>query len=431
MIAIVLIVLVGSLAAWHWLAAPRPPVVSFGSNPDPAVVAAVTSARRRVLLWPRSGNTWGRFATVCYAHDYYEAAEVAFARAERLDPRNPRWPYLRGRSMLDHDPDRALPMLARAAELCGADGPPAVRLKYAEQLVQHGRLDEAEPIFRAALARDPSDPRALLGMGRVAVARGDYAAAVEWLERSVKQRPDVKAAHTLLAVSYGRLGRADAARRAQAEGRSRPENAKWHDPYFGEALGLRVGKDAQLERATDLLNAGDPAEAARLLREVIAAYPDADRAHVKLGAALVASGAAREAEAVLRSAVERWPGVRDLRNELGRALFAQERFDEAEAVFREVLRDDPDLGETWFNVGQCRAKQDDWRGAADAFRRTIRAGPELVAAHVDLGVSLLQLDRPGEAVGPLTRALQLDPEEPRAAALLREAQRLAKGRQPY
>jgi tetratricopeptide (TPR) repeat protein len=241
----------------------------------------------------------------------------------------------------------------------------------------------------------------------------------------MERRGDVKATYTLLAIAHGRLGGTDAARRAMLSGRRLPEITQWNDPYLGQALGLRVGRDAQFNRASDMIRERRFIEATQRLETIIRNYPDFERAHLNLGVALIESGNPESGESVLQAALARWPKSRELRNELGRALFVQGRTNEAETVFREVLRDDPNLPMAWFNLGQSLAKQSDWRGAADAFARTTRLSPELVVAHVDLGSSLLQSDRPTEAVAVFERALQLDPDNLQASAMLRTARERA------
>lgn len=418
--------LAAGLAGWYWLAAPKPPAAKL-DGADPAVVAAIEQAERSVRRLPRSASRWGRLGSVYYAHDFYAEADYCLAQAERFDPDSPRWPYLRGRSMQDQDPDKALPMLQRAAELCAndPDAPAAPRLKYAEILLERGRLDEAEALLKAVLARDGDDPRALLGMGRLELTRGNADEAVDWLTRSVGQRGDVKAAHTLLATAYQRLGRQAEAADELRVAATLPENVLWNDPYLGVALGLRVGRDADIERAGDLLRQGRKPEAVALLERVTARYPDSARAWWKLGAAYIESGKPADAERALRTAVRVAPDMVEAHNELGRAMFEQGDYAEAERHFRAALDRNPNLAETWFNLGQCRARSLDWDGAAEAFAQTVRLKPDLAVAHIDLGVALLRDGRAGEAVGPLERAVQLKQDDPRAQHLLAEARREA------
>ena len=58
--------------------------------------------------------------------------------------------------------------------------------------------EAAGAAFRAALALDPEHPRAMLGLARIALERGDAGACRELLERALRVYPDFPEAHALL-----------------------------------------------------------------------------------------------------------------------------------------------------------------------------------------------------------------------------------------
>jgi tetratricopeptide (TPR) repeat protein len=58
--------------------------------------------------------------------------------------------------------------------------------------------ESADTAFRAALALDPEHPRAMLGLARIALERGDVRACRELLERSLRAYPDFPEAHALM-----------------------------------------------------------------------------------------------------------------------------------------------------------------------------------------------------------------------------------------
>src|SRR5262245_2511579 len=126
----------GGLGGW-WLwqrqRAPEPPAVDLGGV-DPAVTAAIETARAKVRQSPRSAAAWGLLGQVLVAHDFRADALTCFAEAERFDPRDPRWPHYQGLTLYLGDPNAALPKLRRAVELCG-DNPAAPRLVLAEALL--------------------------------------------------------------------------------------------------------------------------------------------------------------------------------------------------------------------------------------------------------------------------------------------------------
>jgi tetratricopeptide (TPR) repeat protein len=403
----------------YGMLAPKPPAVRR-EGVDPAVVEAVEDACTSVRLRPWSGAAWGRLGSVLYMHDFNAEADACFARAERLAPREPRWPYLRGRSLAEYDPNAALSHLQRAVELCG-DEPVAPRLQLAEMLLERGRLDEAEVHLRRVVERHPGDGRACLGMGRAAFAQGRWAESQEYLERSIAAAPAVKASHTLLAATCQRLGDRQTAEQELRQAASLAEYAVWHDPFLGEAMALRRGREADLDRAKRLHQEGRVAEEIELLRRVVDAYPDSDGAWEKLGSAYDLQGNPAAGERALRTAVRLAPNSVVARAQLGVALFHQEKYAEAEASFREACHLKPDMAAAYYNLGLCLSREGEVKEAIKAFREAIRLKPDLAAAHVELGEALIWAGKRAEAVGPLRRALQLKSEDGRARRLLEEA----------
>lgn len=64
-----------------------------------------------------------------------------------------------------------------------ADNPPAADLDRADALEDDGRYAEAESIFRAALSVNPSDKRALHGLGRCLFGAGNPEASLVYFEQ--------------------------------------------------------------------------------------------------------------------------------------------------------------------------------------------------------------------------------------------------------
>ena len=156
----------------YWLRsspASPPPLVDL-TETDPAVAAVVKTARERVLAAPRSGQAWGHLGKVLLANEYYREAQVCLARAERLDPRNPRWPYFQAGINPANNPE-AVAKLRRTIELCG-DEPLTPQLRLAETLLAEGQVEEASKLFDRILSLSPGNPWAELGLAaRIVRAR--------------------------------------------------------------------------------------------------------------------------------------------------------------------------------------------------------------------------------------------------------------------
>src|SRR5262249_62259335 len=88
----------------------------------PAVAEAAGAARRKVRRALSPAEPGGHLGKLRRACESLPQAAACFAQAERLDPGDPRWPYLRGEALLLRDPGAALPHLQRAVGLCDRGG---------------------------------------------------------------------------------------------------------------------------------------------------------------------------------------------------------------------------------------------------------------------------------------------------------------------
>lgn len=170
----------------------------------------------------------------------------------------------------------------RLAVSAAGDGPDSASLHtlLGGIELQRGRIAAARREYRAALARNPADTTAQVGLARVAQARGRDAAALRRLRATV--RPD-SAWFELLALADAEraAGHAAAARRAFAATRA----------AFAR---LRAGgENTDTERALVEAEHGDGALAVRLARRGYAAAPSV-RAADALGYALARAGRPRE-----------------------------------------------------------------------------------------------------------------------------------------
>src|SRR5438132_8238238 len=189
---------------WFRSAPPAPPEVVL-TDMDPGVVKVVQDSRAAVRQSPRSAAAWGRLGMALVVHDFHAEANHCFAQAERLDPRDPRWPYYQGITLFLGDPKAAIPKLRRAVALCG-DQPDVPRLRLAETLFAQGYVNEATEQFRRALQHAPDNARAHLGLARLAYERNDPEESRKHLSQSIVSPFTRRAAHALRAEVYQRQG---------------------------------------------------------------------------------------------------------------------------------------------------------------------------------------------------------------------------------
>src|SRR5262249_14860708 len=111
--------LVGAAVAGYFAWRPRPAVLPpiATDHLDAEVVAAIDTARAGVMAQPEAAAAWGRLGMVLFAQDMYADCTGIFAEAERLDPKDPRWPYYRGLALIMNRPEEGIVALQRAAAI--------------------------------------------------------------------------------------------------------------------------------------------------------------------------------------------------------------------------------------------------------------------------------------------------------------------------
>jgi tetratricopeptide (TPR) repeat protein len=445
-----LALLAGTAAAgwyfWRRATSPRPPEADL-TGAEPAVAARVEEARAAVLRSPRSARAWGELGMVLRAHEFRAEADVAFAEAERLDPQNPRWPYLRALLVMARDPGAAVPLLRRAAALDGDE--PAPRLRYAEELLRGGALAEAEELFRQVL-REASDAaasgspgaraalaRARLGLGQVSYQRGDWDACLEHLRQSAAAVPDVQATHSLLAAVYHMRGDAGAAEEERRLAARLPDVPPWPDSYAEEVAEHRVSLEGLLEQSAEQLAQGRVAEAVRSLETAAREHPQSFRPPLALGRLFLQAGQYDRAAAAFEEAARRAPDNSQVLFNSGFALqrLGIERRDNAHfaaaaARYRQALALNPREAMAHLNLGLCLKELGDGDAAIRSFQEAVRHKPDHPGGHKQLGLLLLEAGRSTEARPHLEDAVRLAPSDGEAAELLEKARRQHSGGGP-
>jgi tetratricopeptide (TPR) repeat protein len=359
---------------------------------DPEVAALVESTRKEVLAAPRSADRWGRLGMVLRAHGFAAESTACFAQAQRLDPREPRWPYYRGLTLVLTDPVAGLACLRRAVDRL-ADGPAAPRFRLVEVLLEQGDLDDAGRHLEQAQQREPGHPRGRLLQARLALARQDGKAALAGLEGCWDDPRARRQTRLLAAEAWQRLGDAARAEKALAEAAPLGPDVPWDDPFVEEVNRLVVGVRARLAWAGALAGHGQAGEAVGVLQGVVEDYP-------------------REVSAWVM---------------LGRALQQQDQLGPAEGALLRAVAIDPGSVEGWFHLGVVRVFRGRKREAGDTFAAVLRLKPDHARAHFYRGLCLRDTGDPAGARRAFEQALRCQPDYEEARRALREvtAQRTA------
>jgi tetratricopeptide (TPR) repeat protein len=255
------------------------------------------------------------------------------------------------------------------------DWPP--RLWQAEILERFRKYDRARADYLRVLELRPDYPRALLGVGLIALTnRGDYAEAEAYLGRYLALDPGHAEARVGLALcQYGRGDLAGAREGALGVLGENPRHA-------GAALLLgkieaEAGRDEEAVRWLKVAEAGgaDPQGVSYQLAQVLrkagrAAEADAyERRFTEL------RDARRGLEAATRAA-EREPGSADRQYEVGRLHLLVGEHDQAAQWFTKALKQDPAHRPSHAALADYYARQADPQAAARAEFHRRRAQPD-------------------------------------------------------
>ncbi len=237
-----------------------------------------------------------------------------------------------------------------------------------------GALDlaEAQPraaqeAFRDAAGLDGADARAIQALASVDLSLGETDEAVEILTRLVQKDPKEAPIRRLLAQALVRAGDTQRAVAVLEQARSvAPED-------------LELAYDL----ATGYLHLGNAAAAEPLFRQILKERPIA-QTHVLIGRACRDAGDDERARAELLEALRLDPRARHAHYYLGTILVTK------------------------------------WQGGApleeaiNEFRAELKLEPEDTLANVQLGMALVELRRPEEALSPLELAAHVERPESRA-----------------
>ena len=180
----------------------------------------------------------------------------------------------------------------------------------------------------------------------------------------------------------------------------------------GGASRHRLTPEGVLSHAQAALGKGDPAGAARMLKEVLDRHPENAACHDMMAGVLYLSGRHADALHHARRAAELSPNTaKYLRGEAS-ILAALERNDEAIAKLRDVLALTPDDAEARNDLGASYMKAGRLEEAEAQFRRAIDDAPTAIPPRSNLEMLLMHQGRVAEAEHLYRDLLKRAPDDP-------------------
>jgi tetratricopeptide (TPR) repeat protein len=221
-----------------------------------------------------------------------------------------------------------------------------------------GRRDEAKQLCEQGLARAPNEPMLSHLLAAVLFSASENSAARRHIEASLARRPGNAAAHLL------------AARIARAQN------------DFDAAL-------SHLDRA-------------------IAIAPQRD-AFVEKARTLDQAGLTREARDAWRAILKVIPQHQEAASRLGRLAFEDRDYAAAASLLEQATATEAPAS-AWFDLGLVRQDQRDYPKAAAAYRKALDIKPDHAEAALNLGIVLQEGGDPDAAMGAYRTAHRLRAE---------------------
>jgi len=271
------------------------------------------------------------------------------------------------------------------------------RIQEAIALQRAGRIDEAEQIYRSALAQEPNNPDALHNLGvLLSKQRHQNALALPFFKAALEAYP--AGAQYWLSYAEALLENAqpDEARLVLEEAMRRGLKGDVVD-----ALKVRI--DAAWAAQPDLATLrvlgerGDAVELERQTRAQIARFGETPALCFKLGEALLRQDRDAEALPYLAQACEDFPQEVDAWNMRALTLNHLERYDEAHQYYLKALELHPDDAQIHANIGDNFNDAQRFEESIAWLREALNKHPKALGIRVNLANALVGLERGDEA----------------------------------
>ncbi len=353
-------------------------------------------------------RAYGELGKVLLGASYLDAAEPALLNAAALDPADARWPYYLGHLYRSRGAVReSAQQFDRALQRRPTDVPTLVWL--VDALLSEGRTDEAEPLVRRVLNEDATSVAALYQAGRLALARGDHAAAVRQFEAALDGDPAATALHYPLGLAYRGLGDTARAERHLAQRSRENRIVEPTDPLMEEVQHTVAGPLALEVRGVEALNRRDWVSAVEAFRQGTALAPRSASLHHRLGTALAMMGKADDARREFEAAVAVSPGYAKAHYSLG--VLLEDRGDEEGALTRyaAAVQSEPDYAQARLRLADVLRRRDRLADALTEYERVMNTDPTLSDAMLGRAITLVRMRRYPEAREQLLEGMKVYP----------------------
>ncbi|MBD5778071.1 tetratricopeptide repeat protein [Pelagicoccus sp. NFK12] len=324
------------------------------------------------------------------------------------------------------------------------------RLKLAELEYKSGDADHALQRYRSILDSHKTQPQALLAIARDQLRENDVQESIVTLKKLVLANPGFSDGFSLLSQALERVGQGQLAaeiRESAPRQKPSPLEDPWLDSlmsdcYDSQRLGFAFEnhlKAGELDRALELVDRmeairpNDPhayqqrgyafyqvgryADAAEAYEQALENGGDPSTVRYFLADSLAKAGLGKRAESVVLEEINRTGGDADILV-LMASLAGERGSAEQKKWLEKALAMDPyhvegnrEISRLYWSLGKRNE-------SVEALQKLRQLLTQDIASRVMIGRYALELDRPEDAIDPLQEAVEIDPKNQDASALL-------------
>lgn len=281
-----------------------------------------------------------------------------------------------------------------------------VKKNYVQLLILKNQLDEAGKLNGEILKSNPHDVEALIYRGQIQVRRNDAAAAVDSLQRALKEDPSNAIAHYHLGLAFD-LQRDDA--RAESEWR--------------EAIRLRPDLiDAQRAMAVLEMRSGDFDALTQTGQQIITSAPYAGDGYILRAVGEMNRQKYSDAQQDLTKVMGLVPASAVPYVQMGNLYLLQKQYSEAIKFYQQALYKDSASTEALQGMMNTYLAQKQVDQAIAAARAQIAKSPSVGGFYDLLGTALFQKKELSDAESAFNKAIELDKDNSDALLKLGQVQ---------
>lgn len=282
----------------------------------------------------------------------------------------------------------ASPVVTTSSSVVSADA-----IELGRALLLQGRLDEARAVLLEVLRKDPDNAEAQRWFGQVALHQQRTAEGLEALERAVRLAPRDPDLRLELAAAYEQAGQPGEAERVYRD--LLASNEQFVEAWY--LLGQLSRSQGRLEQAIDAF-------------ERVVANPAAPVHHARVATEALNGLYPQWVDAWLAD-LDRAVRDRAATVEFGRLLMARNRFADAQRVFETLVSRSPDDGPPHYWLGRVLIIQRDFDQGFVHLERSVALAPANLRLKMDLGRSYEAAGRVDDARRVFTEVLAATRDE--------------------